>query len=306
MNAVINPRGVDAATPQAVENLLHYVALLAGLGPNVQVVVGEQAGVRHAPAGAGRTCIDGGSRLLFSLVAPGERSLRLLTRCPQVEAGVLPWQRTYYRPSGSIERWYSETYLGEPPSAWSHIASAVDRIGGGATLRQMHGILGPRSQLYAVNWSLDAATPRVWVGWQLDRTFPISETLAALGYHSAWPTVAAVWQALSGLVPSPRSGPWSISLGFGGDDARLRLGSTKWARQLEDDEKRRRLATLLAHFGGDRRFAEALYKLVVAATPPGRPRAIGRAVEVELVGDQVDQIEVYLCLPSFYGKSVSV
>jgi hypothetical protein len=75
------------------------------------------------------------------------------------------------------------------------------------------------------------------------------------------------------------------------------VGSTNWARQIEVPEKRRRLVTLVERLDGDRRFAEALYKLVESAAGSGRSRPVGRAVELEFVDSGVNVSEFYLCVP---------
>lgn len=269
--------------------------MLAGLGPCARSVAAEQVTLLNHTAGDGRTCIDGGSAVMFALLAPAPRSLRLLTRSTTNVEGVMPWRRTHYLPSGKVERWHSETYLGEPPVAWAHAGEAAERAGALATLRQTHAVLGPHSRLYTVSWSLAAQEPRAWVGWQLDRSYPVDEALAAIGYAWAWPAAAAWWEQLLGFAPHPRRGPWSINLGLGGRP-QVRLGSTNWARCAEDSEKRRRLGALIEHGGGERRFAAGLYQLIAAAAPPGRPRAVGRAVELELGDGQVGLAEFYLCM----------
>lgn len=282
-------------TITTAEELLYQTALLAGLGPCARSVAAEQMALLNTPAGDIRTCIDGGSRLMFALLAPAPRSLRVLTRSTATAAGVIPWRRTHYLPDGGVERWYSETYNGEPPAAWTHARDAAEHAGDLPTLRQIHASLGPHSRLYTVSWSLAEQKPRAWVGWQLDRTCPVNEALAALGYGSTWPAAAAWWAELLGFAPHPRRGPWSINLALG-EGPRLRLGSTNWARCAETGEKRRRLGALIERQEDDRRFAEALYQLIEAASPPGRPRAVGRAVELELLDGQVGLAEFYLCL----------
>ncbi len=62
----------------------------------------------------------------------------------------------------------------------------------------------------------------------------------------------------------------------------MRIGTARWARWHEDDDKRRRAVAAIGAFGGDARFAEGVYKLVLASEAnPGRSR-VGRAAEVEL------------------------
>jgi hypothetical protein len=282
--------------PLTAGDVLYYAGLLAGLGPRARQLAEELAAPLNAFAGDGRTCLDCGNPLMFSLLTPGGRSLRVFARCGPAEGGILPWLCTRYLPEGGVDRWAAENFVGEPPNAWEHARAAAERANGLEELRRVHALLGPFSHLYTISWSLGAEPPQAWVGWQLDRRLPASEALAAVGCGQAWPLAAAIWEALLGHPPDPRRGPWSISLLLGGE-FRLRLGSTNWARQIEEPEKRRRLAALVERLGGDRRFAEALYKLVESAVPTERRRAIGRAVEVELAAGKPESTEVYICMP---------
>jgi len=143
----------------------------------------------------------------------------------------------------------------------------------------------------------DSAGLSAWVGWQLDRTLAADRALEQLGYGQFWPIAAAFWTALLGTPPDPRrGGPWSISFKLGAQTG-LRLGSTNWIRNPEGPEKRRRMVSLVEQHGGDRRYAEALYKLVEAATTPGRPRPVGRAVEFEMSPHRAESAEFFLCKP---------
>ena len=134
----------------------------------------------------------------------------------------------------------------------------------------MHAIVGPHSRLYSVSWSGDDERPLARIGWQLDRTLPADRALEAIGCTGAWPAAAAFWASLLGRPVDPRRGPWSLDLTLG-SVPRWRLGSTNWARDVEDSGKRTRLAAVVDQRGGDRRFAEGLYKLIQSAVPPGGP-----------------------------------
>jgi hypothetical protein len=81
------------------------------------------------------------------------------------------------------------------------------------------------------------------------------------------------------------------------DAPRVRIGTTCWARTIEDVDKRRRLAALVHQLGGDARFAEGIYKLIESSGPHHLGSRIGRAVEIELVEDQLEEMEFYLCVP---------
>ncbi len=286
-----------ARAPLQVEELLHYAALLAGLGQDARNVARQLAAPLSAQTGDGRTCIDGGSSVMLALLAPGGRNLRVLTRSGPAREGMMPWLRTHYLPGGKIEHWHSETYIGEPPNVWNHALSAAERAGGPELLRRIHAVLGLRGRLYSVNWALDGVTPQASVGWQLERAFPVDDALAAIGCPEAWPVASELLEGLLGYPPRPRRGPWSISLLLGNGEPRLRLGSTNWAFRVEDTEKRRRFASVVQRWGGDRRFAEAIYKLVESTGSRGPVRSIGRAVELELLDGRVELAEFYLCIP---------
>jgi hypothetical protein len=241
-----------------------------------------------------RTCIDGGSPLIFSVLAPGQRCLRVLVRQGPAEEGCLPWLRMYYLPGGKVERWRTLAFVSEPATAWEHARCAAERVGGLDAFCQTHAILGPYSRLYCVDLRIGEA--QAWVGWQLDRTLPVTQALEMLGYKQAWPAAVGLWEALFGQAPHPRIGPWSLSILLGGE-SRWRLGSTNWTRRIEDPEKRRRFATLVDRQGGDRRFAESLYKLIESTGQSGRLRAIGRALELEFKDDRAELAEFYLRMP---------
>ncbi len=290
----ILPMGPPVAYP--IQELIYHAALLAGMGTAARKTAGELISVPRPLGNEERTCIDAGAKLMFSLLAPGPRSLRVLVRQGLAEDGGLSWLRAHYHPGRKPAHWHCLTYTGEPPSVWKDARRAAEQAGGLDHLRRTHAVLGPWGRIYSVGRKLEAAPPQVWIGWQLDRVLPIDKALALLGIDHVWPAAAAFWQDLLGSPPHPRFGPWSISLGLGAEP-RLRVGSTNWSRQVEDDEKRRRMATLVDRQGGDRRFAESLYKLVQGATRQLRARAVGRAVELEFFESRPVQAEFYLRVP---------
>ena len=279
-----------------IDDLMYHAALLAGMGAAARKTADDLNSALCTSAGNERTCIDAGSALLFSLLAPGPRSLRVLVRRGPDRGDCQSWLRAHYLPDREAEHWHILTYMGETATAWENARSAAERIGALDRLQQTHAILGPYSRLYSVSWTAHATASRAWVGWQLDRSLPIDKALSLLGIDHAWPAAAAFWEDLLGTPPHPRFGPWSISLGLGGEH-RLRVGSTNWSRQVEDQQKRRRMATVIEHQGGDRRFAESLYKLVQGSAQPGRVHAVGRAVELEFFKDRPMQAEFYIRVP---------
>jgi hypothetical protein len=283
----------NAASP---EELLRHAALLAGLGERARPAVDEIRAAMAGEADGGRTCIDAGSPLMIALLAPGGRGLRVLARLAPPAGAVAPWLRFHQLPDGRLERWRSDAYLGETAEAWQRALAAARLVAGGEErLRRYHAALGPRGRIYSVSWSLGSGPPRASVSWQLDRTSPPAEALAACGVGEAWPAAAEVFASLLGQPITPRMGPWSLLLPLEDDAPRVRVGTTRWARSLEDEGKRRRLSTMFTRLGGDGRFAEALYKLVASSGPAGPATRIGRAVELELAGSRPVALEVYLC-----------
>ena len=61
------------------------------------------------------------------------------------------------------------------------------------------------------------------------------------------------------------------------------------------------MAAIVAQLGGDSRFSEALYKLLDSARSDNSTR-IGRAVEVELLGDRAINLEFYLSVPTLHSQ----
>lgn len=276
--------------------VLRYASLLCGLGPQTGEVTSGSDWGRTAPLAQGRTCIDAGSSLLLSVAAPGGRSLRAVSRLGLPSKDIVIWQRFHKRAGEPVERWRSESYLGEPADTWGRVESAARRVGGLERLRQAHSVLGPRGRIYNLSYGLGERL-KATVSWQLDRFFRLDEALEQLGFKGAWGQAAGIWEDLLGFPASLRTGPWSVLIPLHDPGPRLRIGSTNWARRAEDVEKRRRLAALVEQLGGDGRYAEALYKLIEGAGRAGRRPAIGRAAEVEILGDQIVGAEFFLCVP---------
>jgi len=110
------------APPAAQEpaTLVYHAALLSGIGArSVQAsqlaAADEQASLGSAEA-ACRTCIEGGSSLMFSVLAPAARHLRVISRSGPMHNGVLPWKRTYYQPNGELKPGAQKpTWVSSPP-----------------------------------------------------------------------------------------------------------------------------------------------------------------------------------------------
>ena len=255
---------------------LRNVVLLAGLGTG-----GDQPDeVAPDAAGVG-TCLDGGGEIVLSLAAPGGRRLGVFERDrrTQTDPGCSRWSWWKQERGSPAIRGSRVLMAGEPPGSWDMVTRAAG--GGTEALRYWHNVLGPGARIYSITVEAGAGQRGVWVAWQLDPGVRIDRALEALGGWSA-PAEAAV-EILGDLVPATLArdrGPWSLAVRADGE--RVRIGTARWARWHEDDAKRRRAVAAIGAFGGDARFAEGAYKLVLASEAnPGRSR-VGRAAEVEL------------------------
>jgi hypothetical protein len=301
--AMTSPLPIQHAEPGSASptllptELVQYVALLAGLGSRSQQLVNQLASICEGQATtSGRTCIDAGNTLMFSLYAPGERGLRVLLRQGPTVDGATPWLRVHQPAHGTIDYLHTETYIGEPPAAWQHTLAAAQLVGGEQRLLAYQAILGTHGRIYSSAWSVADSAPYASVSWQLDRRTALLPVLAACGIDHGWRLVSEHLQALFGQPPGT-IGPWSIQLTLHSAQPCIRIGTTRWARMIEHPTKRRRFSALVEQVGGDARFAEALYKLIESAAPNNLATRIGRAVELAVVGDQVTGIEFYLSLP---------
>jgi hypothetical protein len=131
----------------------------------------------------------------------------------------------------------------------------------------------------------------------MDRRTSPEEALTACGVPDTWRLAVPLFEQLLGHSIHQRYGPWSIGWTLHAEQPLLRLGTTGWARNREDEAKRKRLVSLVTSMGGDGRFAEALYKLIDADRPMHIPTRIGRAIEIEFCEGQPRAVELYLCVP---------
>lgn len=255
--------------------ILYHAALLAGLGPHAHAA--SEPDTTQAGAGAARTCVDGGGRLMLALDAPGARALHTLRRTDDGAApGVCRWHAERRTPHGPTERRAIATFPGDDAAAWACALDAAAALDGIARLRSAHAALGPQARVFGVE--RDLAAPEAWVIWQLDRRADVSRALAAVGAPEAWAPLAELLAGLTGRAVTRTGGPWSIARPLHADGP-LRVGTTMWARVPEGHAKRRALAAAVESLGGDGRYAEALYRLLEQGAPGQR---LGRAVEVTL------------------------
>ena len=299
---------------------LFLAALLAGLGPLARQVAAETAG-RDPRAAA--TCIDAGAAVMVSVVAPGERALRVHRRRPRSAPGHADWDEEVTVRDGQRHRYHRLVLTPQATDAAAQIRHRVEAAGPATarTFQRVHAALGPRARLYSVRTVLvagqdvdpDAGPPAgphgdsdtdpgqgPWVGWQLDRG-PVEPLM------SADPVVAPAWAAarqplsdLLGCDPATVHGPWSVSVGLGSTDL-VRIGTSRWAFAPDDDGKRDRLCRALGN-GGDATFASAMLQLLTQRAAP-RER-IGRAVEIEVEGGVMTRLETFMAVPSDGPTSV--
>ena len=283
-------------------HLLRNIGLLAGLGRQVESLTEQFACLEYSAEKQGRTCIDGGSHMMFALLAPGDRSsLRLLNRTESATDSIMSWIRHYIQSGNKPECWQTDVLLGEPQDAWARAHTLAKRVNALSRFQADHALLGPCGRICSLSWSLGDPT-QAEISWQLDRSAPLERLLAELGLPEAWTQTRHIFETLLNFPVTTRSGPWSIlrRLNVDGESV-LRLGSSNWARSIEDDGKRRRLTKLIKHLGGDSRFAEALYKLLNAHQQGQRIQRVGRALELEWHNGQLTAAEFFLSVPNFSG-----
>lgn len=265
--------------PPAPSPLVGLAGLLAGLGGDVPWP--EVQGGRAER----RTCIDAGAGVVVAVRAPGPRALDLQVRTAT---------------AGEVEEWAGiRTEPGVAPVR-SRRRIWTGREGGPPVPGDPSAALRGRGRVWGVEY--DAGGAPLSVAWQLHRGADPSEALSHLGLGAAWRAAAAEFDALHGFAASATSGPWSISRRLAGapdEPPVVRVGTSRWAWSLDDAAKGARLADRIGHHGGDRAFASALFDLLTR--DPGGASRVGRAVEVDIVGDQVVALSAYLVVPASTG-----
>lgn len=267
---------------------IQALGLLAGAGTQVSAFDDWWRDLARRDGPDLRSCIDADSRLLVSLSVPASgRRLSFYARVPGVaRPGVTDWTRLDW--DGHLGSGWRTWYSGEPVGTWDDVIAAVGR-GFLEHIAGWHRILGAGARVYSISVDRDG---RPWVSWQLDPRVQIERALAALDHGGAWLHAADFFGALLGRVPAVAA-PWSLAVRS--DGLRWRIGTSRWGRLPENDDKRRRCAAVIGALGGDRNFAEASYKLLSAATDW---TTVGRAVELEFSGsDSPAGAEFFLAVP---------
>jgi hypothetical protein len=291
--------------------LCAHLLLLAGIGGDESPIQGgwpDIAGGR--PTRLERSCVDAGSRLLVSVSAPQWRHLGLYQRVAEGGRPQVSRWSWWKGAAASTERdWgWRHVFIGEPPGVWDEVSLAVRgyawdvaRTGGSEAaldvVSRWHATLGPAGRIYSLSVP-ETGSP--WVAWHLDKRLPIDRALHACGVDGSGGL--AIIADLLGSDPSATGGPWSVAVAS--DGSRWRLGTSRWAHNREDAGKHRRLASVVQNLGGDGRFAEAAYKLVIAAGEDALPARVGRAVEVEFAaGSGIPAgAEFFLSVPGAVGR----
>jgi len=293
-------RSTDMSAPIEPVDLLFRAALLAGLESRARSVITtlDTTQIDHFSQ---RTCIDAGNPLLLSIKSTEQRSLRVFRQSPTAthDSNFPRWIGTHYASNGTIAKSVTDTFFRNQTAAWEHaltFAKSADRL---AQFHYYHAILGLKGRIFQTSYESNFSESH-WVTWQLDRATSPNDAITAC-QSAASPDAIQHLQDLFGRSILPRSGPWSLSCNLDASEPHLKLGTTMWARLPEASGKHQRMAAIVAQLGGDSRFSEALYKLLDSARSDNSTR-IGRAVEVELLGDRAINLEFYLSVPTLHSQ----
>lgn len=280
------------------EALVFRAALLAGMGRQAHTVATDSfSEATTDEAEQGKTCIDDGGLMIFTLHSGHPDELGIIRRMTGATDTIQPWLRTHYRrttDSIAADEWESCIFTGENQAQYQHVMEIVRTSGDEPRFCQIQAELGHRGRFIFAMQPKDPARLPAWIGWQLDKHNPPAKVLRAMHWETIWPEAHRLMQDFLGTPLSDRSGPWSIAVGFGASCGTLvRIGTTAWARQPEDRTKRRRLVKGIEQLGGDARTLESLYKLLLPTTI-GPFTRVGRAIEIEFCEGQLQGADVLL------------
>jgi hypothetical protein len=292
---------MSAAAPlsNAGGDPLWLCALLAGLGAGASVATAQlRAGA--SAASEGRMCIDGGATALLVARAPGPRRWEA-----HVLAGVdtsgdcRHWSGL--RIGAACERHEARRTLFRARAGTAVLAArAAAAASGAAALGQFeewHRLLGPHARIYSVGTEPEIGGG-ARIGWQFDRHAPVRELVTGLAGAEGWRAASASLAMVHGFDATTTLGPWSVSLAVAAPARGVRLGSTRWAWAVENDGKRARLARWIDEHGGDGAYAAAVHDVLMHGRDVERRGAVGRAVEVDIVGGTVGAATAYLAAPA--------
>ncbi len=292
----------DMNSPIEPLDLLFRAALLAGLGSRARSIV-TTLDTAQIDRASQRTCIDAGNPLLLSVKATEQRSLRIFRQSPTAtpDSNFPRWIGTHYAPNGTTAHSITDTFFRNQTAAWEHtlaFSKSADRL---AQFHHYHAILGLKGRIFQTSYESNSSESH-WVTWQLDRAISPAAAIAACNCAASLDAIQRL-QDLFGRSILPRSSAWSLSCNLDASNPHLKLGTTLWARLPEASRKHHSMAAIVAQMGGDSRFSEALYKLLDSARFNHSTR-IGRAVEVELLGDRAIDLEFYLSVPTPQSQEI--
>ncbi|HMR48573.1 MAG TPA: hypothetical protein PKE40_03985 [Arachnia sp.] len=256
-----------------IEATIGLAGLLAGVRLN-----GDVPGIAGGGPGE-RTCIDVGAGSVIGVHAPGGRVFELHLRTGTRD-GVEDWRCLSAVHGGgarySSRRVWTAREGGPVPDA-DPASALLRRVG----------------RVWGIEY--DEAGTMTAVSWQLHRGVRPEEVLGRLDAPEAWSAARRALDALHGFEVSAGSGPWSIGRRLD-DRAAVRVGTTRWAWSVDDQYKGARFADWIAHHGGDRAYASALYDLLTRQGAAGTVR-VGRAAEVDVEDGTVVGVSGYLVVP---------
>ena len=293
---------VDAPSrsrPTSARELVWLAGLLAGLGPDAMRNAAALCPLAAEDAVdlAGRSCIDGGSELVL-MAGGAARSLHAQARRPDLDGeddGGQWWTGLLARRGEATLPWRRAIYGRLATGGVAHARRAAASHGLEDAFVRWHARLGPHGHIYSVTDPDDCES--AVVAWQLHPGVRPADALAAAGLGSEWRAASVVLDRIHGFAASSTTGPWSVAVTLLGAGTELRIGTSHWARLLDDEGKLRRASTAVAGLGGDGAFVEALWHLLDDVRPTGSFAPLGRALEILVEGDEALGIDVYLAAP---------
>ena len=283
-----------------LEQLFLQAALIAGLGADsrkIALEVSQSLIDNPVEEGEERTCIDAGWPIMFSLRVPSEGGeLCINRRLPSdaPETSMQRWVRSAFFHGGEEGRQLTDTFHRKSQEAWQKALKIANQCGAGAYFQQIHATVGPYGHLLHVNRCDSGLPESTTITWKIDRGIDPGKVLDACRQGDTWDQTRAVLKQLFGFHVTHHAGPWSINFNLSESDPEVRVGTTRWALGPEDENKLKRFAQLIDSLGGNRRFAEGFYKLLLQRSQRASNHRVGRAVEVVSRGGKVAGAEFYL------------
>ena len=296
--------GNDAGPPRLdIEGVLFRAALLAHYGRDARSLASRLASV--CEAGEGRSCVEAGVPLQFTVDAPGEAELRAGLRLgASLDAGTLSGLMAEAK-AQEIVRLLAPLPPADHPSLGFWLFWSSRRQSVFADLRdpaparaigRLRLVLDAEEQRHLASvlrlavdgrpWGLsvelEEGKRRLLLYWLVSRAGSASRLVEAFA-PGRWRDVVEV---LGHLLKRPgESGRWmlAIPLDADRDSSALAVGNSAWALTPEDESKHRAVGQAMSALGGPRDYAEALWSFCRGAAGPGW--RVGRTCEVGLGAD---------------------